>query len=506
MTDKQNWFVLFLLCVAVVSVGVVAGNLAYAVADSESESARAQLAKIARAELAEMAKYDQLSVLFRTVTKAVDPAVVEIRVTKKIAAGDPEMNDMLRRYFGERYREAHPPIAPDGKPQIRPGLGSGVIIDAKNGYVLTNHHVVVDADSVEVVLGDGRKAKAIWVRTDKQTDLAVVKIEAKGLVDAPLGDSNMMAVGDWVLAIGSPRGLAHTVTAGIISAKGRTTGSPNMYENLFQTDASINRGNSGGPLVNMKGEVIGINSAIMSFSGGNEGIGFSIPSNMARRIMDQLVKTGKVVRGFLGVSIQNVDDKLAKSFSLPHTRGSLVTSVGPDTPAAKAKMKEGDFIIDINGNTVVDTNGLRNIVARITPGTTVPIKVIRNTKTITLKVKVGTQPADMLARFAPTRPQRTEASRYGLAVSTLTDELAARYKHKKGAKGVVVTQVMPGSSAAEQGLAPGTLITQVQSKKVATAEEFVAALADKDAKEGVRLRIGDSEGGKRFVFVTPMGK
>ena len=498
MTEKRNWLVLFLLTIAVVSVGVVAGRWAYAVSASESESARAQLAK--------MAKYDQLSVLFRTVTKAVDPAVVEIRVTKKIAAGDEEMNEMLRRYFGENYRRSHPPIAPDGAPQVRPGLGSGVIVDAKNGYVLTNHHVVIDAESVQVVLGDGRKAEAKWVRTDKQTDLAVIKIEAENLKDAPLGDSDRMDVGDWVLAIGSPRGLAHTVTAGIISAKGRTTGSPNMYENLFQTDASINRGNSGGPLVNMRGEIIGVNSAIMTYSGGNEGIGFSIPSNMARRIMDQLVKTGKVVRGFLGVSIQNVDGKLAKSFSLPHTKGSLVTSVGPETPADKAKMKEGDFIVNINGKAVVDTNNLRHIVAGIAPGTTVPIKVIRDTKTITLKVTVGTQPADMLARFAPARPRRTEASRYGLAVSTLTDKLATQYGHKKGAKGIIVTQVMPGSSAAEQGLTPGALITQVQRKDVATVEEFAAALAAKGAEDGVRLRVTDSEGGRRFVFITPLEK
>ncbi len=494
MRAKRDWLLIFAFGVSAILGGVVAGRWAYAVSASESETARKQLA--------EMAKYDQLSVLFRTVSRAVDPAVVEVRVTKKVASGGAEMNEMLRRYFGDDYRRFHP--APrEGAPQIRPGLGSGVIVDATNGYVLTNYHVVVGAESVQVILSDGRKVDAVWVRTDKQTDLAVIKIKTNHLVEAPLGDSDKMDVGDWVLAIGSPRGLAHTVTAGIISAKGRTTGSPNMYENLLQTDASINRGNSGGPLVNMKGEVIGINNAIMTYSGGNEGIGFSIPSNMARRIMAQLVKTGKVVRGFLGVSIQNVDEKLAKSFKLPHTRGALVTTVAKDTPADKGKMREGDFIISVAGKPVANTNDLRNVVAEIAPGQTIPVKVIRETRTITLKVTITAQPSNMVAMFDPPRPGTAQAERFGLTVSMLTPELAATYGYKDGARGVVITKVVPDSSAAEQGLTAGTLITQIQRKDVATAAQFAEALTAKDAAAGVRLRVTDKEGGRRFVFITP---
>ena len=495
MTARRDKLMIFAFGVAAGLAGVVAGRWAYAVSPSESETARKQLA--------EMAKYDQLSVLFRTVAKAVDPAVVEVRVTKKVASGGPEMNEMLRRYFGEDYRRYHPAPREGGPPQIRPGLGSGVIVDAKNGYVLTNYHVVADAESVQVVLSDGRKVAAKWVRTDKQTDLAVIKIATNHLVEAPLGNSDRMDVGDWVLAIGSPRGLAHTVTAGIISAKGRTTGSPNMYENLLQTDASINRGNSGGPLVNMKGEVIGINNAIMTYSGGNEGIGFSIPSNMVRRIMTQLVKTGKVVRGFLGVSIQNVDENLAKSFKLPHTRGALVTTVAKGTPAAKGKMKEGDFIISVAGRPVGNTNDLRNIVAGVAPGQTIPIQVIRDTKTITLKVTLTAQPTNMVAMFDPPRPDGAQTERFGLAVSTLTPELAATYGYKTSAKGVVITKVQPGTSAAEQGLTVGMLITQIQRKDVTTAREFADALEAKDDAAGVRLRVTDTDGGRRFVFITP---
>ena len=494
MSAKRDWMLIFAFGVAAVLGGLVAGRWAYAVSPSESETARKQLA--------EMAKYDQLSVLFRTVSKAVDPAVVEVRVTKKVASGGAEMNEMLRRYFGEDYRRYHPAPREDGTPQIRPGLGSGVIVDATNGYVITNYHVVADAESVQVVLSDGRKVQAEWVRTDKQTDLAVIKIKTNTLVEAPLGNSDKMDVGDWVLAIGSPRGLAHTVTAGIISAKGRTTGSPNMYENLLQTDASINRGNSGGPLVNMRGEVIGINNAIMTYSGGNEGIGFSIPSNMVRRIMTQLVKTGKVVRGFLGVSIQNVDEKLAKSFKLPHARGALVTTVAPDTPAAKGKMKEGDFIISVDGKAVGNTNDLRNVVAGVVPGQTIPITVIRETRTITLKVKITAQPTNMVAMFDPPHPGAAQADRFGLAVSTLTPELAATYGYKDSARGVVITKVVPDSGAAEQGLTAGMLITQIQRKDIATAAEFAEALQDKDAAAGVRLRVTDKDGGRRFVFVT----
>ncbi len=288
MKTKKTWITLTIMIVLVAATTMfipsLAGRIAYAVSANQNAADRANLAELSRR--------DQLSQLFRAVAKAVKPAVVVVQVTKKIEIEDPfDTDEFFERFFKDEgapfRREFRRP--PRRRQYFREGVGSGVIVDAKNGYILTNYHVVSGADSLKVILADDREFEAEWIRHDRQTDLAVIKIKADGLIDAPLGNSDKIEVGDWVLAIGSPRALPQTVTAGIISAKGRTTGRGDMYQNLLQTDAAINRGNSGGPLVNMRGEVIGINNAIFSHSGGNEGIGFAIPSNMARNIMDQLI-------------------------------------------------------------------------------------------------------------------------------------------------------------------------------------------------------------------------
>ena len=481
---------------AALYVPEMAGRIAYGI-----ESGRS---KAAREELGELSGRDSLSKLFRAVAKAVGPAVVEVRVTKQVR--QPDMDDFFRRFFEDDLPFQLRPETPPGRSQprrFRPlhGLGSGVIVDAEKGYVLTNYHVIGGADEVEVVLADKRKFETEWIRSDPQTDLAILKIKPDHLVAAPLGSSDGMEVGDWVLAIGSPRGFSQTVTAGIISAKGRTTGGRG-YENFLQTDAAINKGNSGGPLVNMRGEVIGINNTIASYSGGNEGIGFAVPSNMARQIMTQLVEKGKVTRGYLGVVIQDVNENLAKSFNLPDTRGALVAQVADGGPAAKGGMKVGDFIVAVDGKPIADVNGLRNAVAAIKPGRSVRVKFYRDGKEKTAKVKLTSQPTE-LAAGAGEPPSEARSAEFGVEVATLTRSLAGEHGYAESVGGVLVTRVEAGSDAAEQGLTVGVVISHVQGKAVTTAEEFHKAISDKAAAAGVRLRVLDRTGAGRFMFITP---
>jgi len=346
-----------------------------------------------RAQLAELSKADHLSSLFRAVAKAVKPAVVEIRTQKRVEV--PDFEDLLPEDFPFRFRFRTPQQR--SAPRLRLGLGSGVIVDAEHGYILTCYHVVGDADEVEVVLANGRKFETQWVRSDPQTDIAVVKIAPDGLTEAPLGDSDAMQVGDWVLAIGAPHRLPQTVTAGIVSAKGRYGRGPVQYQDYIQTDAAINRGNSGGPLVNMTGEVIGLNNtiAVSSVFGGNEGVGFAIPSDLARTVMDQLIDTGKVVRGFLGILPQDLTDRHVESMDLPGTNGVLVASVVEGGPADKAGLKVWDVIVRINGKETSNANQLRFVIADIGPGASVPVVLYRDGREMTVEVKLTTQPKEM---------------------------------------------------------------------------------------------------------------
>lgn len=487
-----------------IAAPLIARKIAFAVESGKQEAAIGALEELSR--------HDRMSPLFREVAKAVKPAVVVVHVKQKVsyrAVPFPEMDDFFRRFFGDNFPRPFRREAPDGRRPKREfytrGLGSGVIVDAEKGYVLTNWHVVRDADEVEVVLHDDRTVDAEWIRTDRQTDLAVLKIDADELCEMPLGDSDAMAVGDWVLAIGAPEGLPQTVTAGIISAKGRTTGRGG-YENFIQTDAAINHGNSGGPLVNMRGEVIGINTAIVSRTGVNEGIGLAIPSNMAGSIMDQLVDTGEVVRGYLGVTIQNVDQGLAESFGLPNTDGALVSSVGMDTPAEKAGLKEKDFIIAVNGKPVKNVNDLRNRIAAVRPGKTVEIQLWRDGERKSITVEIEQQPEDLAAAFGERAPgaDRDTVSRFGLKVATMGDRYAERYGLDKNIEGVVVLDVAEGSDAADKGIRPGDVITHVRDRRVTSTGKLARAMSGKDAKTGVCIRIRDRRGGIRFVFIKPL--
>ncbi len=493
-------FLAVIFVASVVTYGpTLAGRAAYAVAAGEHRAARDQLA--------ELSKHDRLSALFRGVAKAVKPAVVVVHVKQKVEMSSRQMDldEFFRRFFGDRYPQPSVPRQPAPKREyFFRGLGSGVIIDAQKGYILTNWHVVRNAHEVEIVLSDSRRLKAEWVRTDAPTDLAIVKVKPDRLIDAPLGNSDKMEVGDWVLAIGAPEGLPQTVTAGIISAKGRTTGRGESYQDLLQTDAAINHGNSGGPLVNMRGEVIGINSAIISRTGVNEGIGLSVPSNMAKNIMAQLIDRGKVIRGYLGVQIQDVGEKLAKSFKLPSMEGALITQVAKGSPADKAGMKDKDFVVKVNGKRVRNVNELRNVVAVLEPGKAYPVEAYRDGKKRTFTVKIDAQPEDMAAAFGGGPESGTaSAARYGIKVASITPELVEKYGLKESIRGVVVVEVKPGSDAAEQGLAEGMVILEVQGKSVTTPSGFGRTISGKDAKNGVRLLVISRSGAKRFLFVSP---
>src|SRR5215813_14361966 len=354
----------------------------------------------------------------------VAPAVVTIRSTEKSRASQqfPFMDDpTLREFFGDRLPQQQ-------QPQRVQGVGSGVIVNS-DGYILTNHHVVDGAIELKVELTDNRTFTAKLVGSDPPSDLAVLKIDAKDLPTLQLGDSDKVRVGDVVLAVGNPLGIGQTVTSGIVSAKGRSTGlSDGSFEDFLQTDAAINRGNSGGALVNTTGELIGINSQILSPSGGSIGIGFAIPSNMARTVMDQLMKTGKVRRGMLGVTIQSIDSDLAASLNLPAARGAIVTSVSPGGPAEKAGLKRGDVITAVNKQSVTDNNRLRNIVASLPPGSNVEVTAQRNGRDQNFQVAL----AELPDRRQPdsddegtSSTENTGNMKYGLTVQPLTAESAS---------------------------------------------------------------------------------
>ena len=414
---------------------------------------------------------------FAQVAEAVAPAVVNINTLTRGPSGRTPIeeffgDEFFRRFFGD---------VPE-REQVQRSLGSGVIVDS-SGIVLTNAHVVERATEIEVVTADGKKHKAKLIGVDRRTDLAVLRLQGGGPYPAAtLGNSDKMKVGDWVLAIGSPFGLQQTVTAGIISAKGRSIDPGNAFNDFLQTDAAINPGNSGGPLVNMSGEVIGINSAILSRSGGNVGIGFSIPVNMAKRIYTELAAKGKVTRGWLGVSIQPLTPELAKGFGLKEPTGVLISDVVHDSPAEKSGITAGDIIIEFDKKKVETPQDLQKAVALTQPGKGVPLKVWRDKGEKTLEIKIGETPDDTVAL----RSTNKSKTLLGLDVRPITPELA-RQLNLRGQDGVVVFGVEDESPAAEAGLQRGDLIREVNRQRVRSLQDFERAT--KDIKEGERVTV-----------------
>ncbi|MCS6952363.1 MAG: DegQ family serine endoprotease [Bryobacteraceae bacterium] len=435
---------------------------------------------------------------FAPVVKRVLPAVVNIyseRVVRTRAESSPFFADPFFRDFFEQFGWRF-----DVPREYRQrSLGSGVIVSS-DGYILTANHVIHGATDVKVAMLDKREMEAKIVGTDPRTDLALLKVEATGLPFLPLGDSSKLEIGDIVLAIGNPFGIGQTVTMGIVSAKGRSgiTPEPNVLEDFIQTDAAINTGNSGGALVNTRGELVGINDAIVSPSGGNVGIGFAIPSNMAKPVMEQLVKSGRVVRGYLGVMIQPVDQKVAKAFNLKEARGALVGDVTADGPAAKAGIQKGDVIVAVNDQRVEDNRDLQLKIASTAPGTRVNLRVIRDGKELTIPVTLGEVPGD---REAARAESRRGSALEGVDVDDLTPAIARQLGLPRDTFGVVVTNVRPDSPAAEAGLRRGDVIQEVNRRPVTNVASFERAVRQAGS-EPVLLLINRG-GNTHFLVVEP---
>ena len=432
---------------------------------------------------------DSIDLLTRTgramaeVTAAVKPAIVNISTSKtvKISGGeDPFFNDpFFRRFFGDNLGRQRQP-----KEQKSVGLGSGVIVSS-DGYIITNYHVIKDADEIKVLMSDKKEFTGKVIGSDPKTEISVVKIEASGLPTVSWGNSDLLEVGDLVLAVGNPYGLNQTVTMGIVSALGRANVGIADYEDFIQTDAAINPGNSGGALVNVKGELVGINTAIYSTSGGYQGIGFAIPSNMVKSVMDSLIKKGKVVRGWLGVSIQKITPELAKQFNLKDEVGALVGDVVENSPSEKAGLKRGDVIIEYDGKKIEEPSNLRNMIANTSPGEEHQMTVLRDNKTLTLKVTVGELPADTQEEVVSGNYENVLK---GITVQDMTPEIAQKLKIPDRITGVIISDV-DEDSLSSGVLTQGDVIQEINRKKVSGVKNYQELVSKIKKEEDVLLLI-----------------
>ena len=487
--------------VAVAVAVLIGGGLAWTVASGGHSVLGATRAVTLR--LADDSKTEpnvaSLTEGFAPVVEPLLPAVVNISTSKVVKSSHEESpfeeDPFFRQFFGNPNGGEDQP-----REQKEHSLGSGVVV-SPDGYILTNNHVVDGATDIEVVLKDKRQLKAKVVGTDPRTDIAVLKIPATGLASVTIGDSSKMRVGDIVLAVGDPFGIGETVTMGIVSALGRRSldiEGAGGYEDFIQTDASINPGNSGGALVNTHGQLIGINTAIISNGGGgNQGIGFAVPINMARHVMEQLVSNGKVTRGYLGVSIQEVTPALAKAFGLPSPEGALVGDVTSDSPGAKAGLQKGDVIVGMNGQPVSDFQDLRLRVSQSAPGDTVKLDLYRGGQKRQMSVTLGELPDQATAEKST--PETNEDAMEGVQVQALTSDLAQQLKLPAGTRGVVVTRVDPDSQAADGGLQRGDVIQEVNHKPVGSPDQLREAV--RDAGSNPLLLLVNRQGVTAYVVI-----
>jgi serine protease Do len=490
---------------ALVAVG--AGSAAWSVAASSAGTPPVSV-KIDEKPIS--AVNSPLGPSYAPVVKRVAPSVVKVHVTESAknvpASFEPflENNPGLREFFGDQFGRSS---GRGGRGQLRQppqeGLGSGVIVSS-DGYVLTNSHVVKGADTIKVALNDGRELTAKVVGTDPQTDLAVIKIDAKDLPAITFADSDKVEVGDRVLAVGNPFGIGQTVTSGMVSGLGRATMGLD-YEDFIQTDAAINPGNSGGALVDAEGRLVGINTAILSRSGGSQGIGFAIPANLAHSVMEQLAANGKVVRGFLGVSVQDITPALADEFklNLTHNSGALVSEVTPGSPADKAGLQGGDVVTQLDGKSIIDARHLRLAVAMVAPGTKASAEVVRNGKTMKVDLNIATKPTDRsIARAGDDESSAAgedTGTLNGVGVGDLDAQARREFDVPAGLRGALVTSVDPTSASAAAGLQPGDVILEINRHKVKNAEDAVK-LTEKTETKKTLLRVW-SQRGSRFVVV-----
>lgn len=487
---KRNQKLLSFFCLFAMTISVSYGFYAYtAHADDDINLLRSQ------------------SRAFVKVAKKVTPAVVHIASVREVNARERQQFDMFRRFFDRGRPRGQNPHGQGQNKKYRKqqGFGSGVIV-SDDGYILTNNHVVAKADEVTVTLGDKRTAKAKIVGTDKKTDIAVLKIDLDNIPVAPLGNSDKLEVGEWVLAIGNPFGLSQTVTAGIVSAKGRASVGIVEYEDFIQTDAAINPGNSGGPLVNLDGEVVGINTAIYSKTGGYQGIGFTIPVKMVKNVMRQIIATGKVQRGWLGVQISDINPDMAEAFGLPETTGALVNDVSENGPAAQGGLISGDIVLSLDNQLVDSSQRLKNLVASIAAGTQVPVRIFRKGKYKTLQITIGSLEKAKWGRLAQgtapatSTPQTKYFEELGLELQQLTPALAKRYRHKK-TSGVIIAGRKVNDRISRSTLSKGDLVLSINHEPIETISDVVRVIEKSKSRRGYLFRVRTPKNTIKFVII-----
>ena len=483
---------------AIAGAALLAGGTAASSASPGNDNAQKPPLSI-KTDNAPIDRDPKLGNSFAPIVQKVITSVVQVDVTGKSnnarMLGNSDLQDQLRRFFGRGFQIPDQPETPNQK-----ALGSGVIISA-DGYILTNNHVVEDSKNIQVTLNDGRKFSAKVIGTDPETDVALVKIDATNLEPITLADSDSAQVGDVVLAVGDPFGIGTTVTEGIISAKNRTrVTNAEADEDFIQTDAAINPGNSGGALVDIQGRLIGINTSILSRSGGNQGIGFAVPSNLCRWVADSLITKGKVERGFLGVHIQTLTPELAKAFKSNRVSGAVVTDVTPNGAAEQAGVKSGDVVFEFNNKPIESAEQLKLQVAETAPGSSIPVQVDRNGQVMNLNITLKELTADALAKNEPNASRGDHDALSGVEVANLDRDVRDELKVPSAVRGAVITQIEPSSAAYEAGLRENDVILEINRQPIQSTEDFTKATGGKGGNGETLVKVW-SQNGVHYVAV-----